>query len=172
MSDLSQIVKAYDVRGTVPDQLDETVRRGARNGLRRDAARAGAAAGRHRPRHARVRRRAWPPRSPRASRAAGADVIDAGLGSTDLLYFASGSLDLPGAMFTASHNPASYNGIKLCRAGARPIGQDTGLAEIRRARPGDCSTAPRRRRRHEPGATWSSATCSPTTPRTCGRWST
>jgi phosphomannomutase len=61
----------------------------------------------------------------------GADVIDAGLGSTDLMYFASGSLDVPGAMFTASHNPARYNGIKLCRAGAAPVGQDTGLAQIR-----------------------------------------
>ncbi len=65
------------------------------------------------------------------ARAEGADVIEAGLGSTDMLYFASGALDLPGAMFTASHNPAQYNGIKLCRAGAKPIGQDTGLAEIR-----------------------------------------
>jgi phosphomannomutase len=54
-----------------------------------------------------------------------------GLASTDLLYFAAGSLDVPGAMFTASHNPAKYNGIKLCRAGASPVGQDTGLAEIR-----------------------------------------
>ncbi|MEP6461965.1 MAG: phosphomannomutase/phosphoglucomutase [Frankiaceae bacterium] len=62
----------------------------------------------------------------------GADVIAAGLGSTDLLYFAAGSLDMPGAMFTASHNPAQYNGIKLCLAGASPVGQDTGLAEIRR----------------------------------------
>src|SRR3712207_4656801 len=61
----------------------------------------------------------------------GVDVVEAGLGSTDLLYFAAGSLDLPGAMFTASHNPARYNGIKMCRAGARPIGQDTGLAQIR-----------------------------------------
>jgi phosphomannomutase len=58
--------------------------------------------------------------------------VEAGLGSTDLLYFASGSLDRPGAMFTASHNPARYNGIKLCRAGAAPIGQDSGLAEIRK----------------------------------------
>src|SRR5581483_7909726 len=65
------------------------------------------------------------------ARSQGADVIEAGLGSTDLLYFASGSLDLPGAMFTASHNPARYNGIKLCRRGAKPVGQDTGLAEIR-----------------------------------------
>jgi phosphomannomutase len=58
-------------------------------------------------------------------------VIDAGLGSTDLLYYAAGALDLPGAMLTASHNPAQYNGIKLCRAGARPIGQDSGLTRIR-----------------------------------------
>ncbi|MHB8340938.1 MAG: phosphomannomutase/phosphoglucomutase, partial [Mycobacteriales bacterium] len=63
----------------------------------------------------------------------GADVVEAGLASTDLLYFASGHLGVPGAMFTASHNPARYNGIKLCRAGAAPVGQDTGLAELRRA---------------------------------------
>src|SRR5713101_1971002 len=62
---------------------------------------------------------------------AGADVVDLGLASTDLCYFAAGSLDSPAAMFTASHNPARYNGIKLCRAGAAPIGQDTGLAEIK-----------------------------------------
>jgi len=61
----------------------------------------------------------------------GADVVLAGLGSTDLLYFAAGSLNLPGAMFTASHNPAKYNGIKMCRANAVAIGQDTGLTEIR-----------------------------------------
>src|SRR4051812_49824005 len=59
------------------------------------------------------------------------DVVLAGLLSTDGLYYASGALDAPGAMFTASHNPAAYNGIKMCRAGARPIGQDTGLARIR-----------------------------------------
>ncbi|MHB8457369.1 MAG: phosphohexomutase domain-containing protein, partial [Acidimicrobiales bacterium] len=57
-------------------------------------------------------------------------VVDAGMISTDLLYYASGELDLPGAMLTASHNPAKYNGIKLCLAGARPIGQETGLGEI------------------------------------------
>src|SRR5690242_16933428 len=61
----------------------------------------------------------------------GVDVIEAGLGSTDLLYFVAGSLDMPGAMFTASHNPAQYNGIKMCRAGAAPIGQESGLAQIR-----------------------------------------
>jgi phosphomannomutase len=65
------------------------------------------------------------------ARRRGATVVDAGLASTDLLYFASGSLRAPGAMFTASHNPARYNGVKLCRAGAVAIGQDSGLAEIR-----------------------------------------
>jgi phosphomannomutase len=63
--------------------------------------------------------------------AQGVDVINIGLASTDLLYFASGRLDRPGAMFTASHNPARYNGIKLCRAAAAPVGQDSGLAQIR-----------------------------------------
>ena len=61
----------------------------------------------------------------------GLDVVDLGLASTDLLFFAAGRLAAPGAMLTASHNPARYNGIKLCLAGARPIGEDTGLAEIR-----------------------------------------
>lgn len=60
----------------------------------------------------------------------GLDVIALGLTSTDELYYASGVLDCPGAMFTASHNPAEYNGIKMCRAGARPVGQDSGLARI------------------------------------------
>ncbi len=63
--------------------------------------------------------------------AAGADVVDLGLASTDLVYFASGHLDAPGAMFTASHNPAQYQGIKLCRAGAAPVGEDTGLRQIK-----------------------------------------
>jgi len=63
--------------------------------------------------------------------AQGLDVINIGLASTDQLYFASGQMDCPGAMFTASHNPAAYNGIKLCRAAAKPVGEDTGLAGIR-----------------------------------------
>jgi phosphomannomutase len=67
----------------------------------------------------------------RGARSRRADVVHAGLGSTDLLYYASGSLGLPGVMFTASHNPARYNGMKMCRSGAVPIGGDTGLAEIR-----------------------------------------
>jgi phosphomannomutase len=62
---------------------------------------------------------------------AGSAVVHTGLGSTDQLYYASGVLGLPGAMFTASHNPAQYNGIKLCRSGARPVGQDSGLAIVR-----------------------------------------
>jgi phosphomannomutase len=132
MSDLSAIVKAYDVRGIVPDQLDERVAEalGAAfvETLRARGERADTVVLAYDMRDS----------SPglaaafgTGARARGADVIDAGLGSTDLLYFASGSLDLPGAMFTASHNPARYNGIKLCRAGALPIGQDTGLTEIR-----------------------------------------
>lgn len=63
----------------------------------------------------------------RGATSQGVDVVDLGLGSTDLLYFAAGSLGAPGAMFTASHNPAQYNGIKFCRSGARPVGADTGL---------------------------------------------
>jgi len=62
---------------------------------------------------------------------AGADVTDIGLCSTDVVYFAAGKLDAPGAMFTASHNPAQYNGIKLCRSGAAPVGEQTGLTQIK-----------------------------------------
>ena len=74
----------------------------------------------------------WPRPSAKASAAQGLDVVDLGLTSTDLVYFAAGKLDAPGAMLTASHNPAQYNGMKLCLAGARPIGEDSGLAEIKR----------------------------------------
>jgi phosphomannomutase len=125
--DLATIVKAYDIRGTVPDQLDEDVARAV-----------GAAFVRVVDARAVVVGRDMRPTSPAlvdafsaGATAQGADVIDIGLASTDQLYFASGSLDLPGAMFTASHNPARYNGIKLCRAGAAPVGQDTGLRELR-----------------------------------------
>ena len=104
----------------------------------------------------------------------GVDVTLIGLCSTDGLYYASGALDLPGAMFTASHNPAQYNGIKLCRSGARPVGQDTGLAEIRDLAAVRCSTAARglaRAGRRGPGPS-TSATCSPTTPPSCAASST
>ncbi|MCL2551580.1 MAG: phosphomannomutase/phosphoglucomutase [Actinomycetia bacterium] len=128
MADLSQIVKAYDVRGVVPDQWDEPL-----------AEIFGAAFATVTEATAIVVGHDMRPSSPGLTRAfargaasRGADVTEIGLCSTDELYFASGSLDLPGAMFTASHNPARYNGIKMCRAGAAPIGQDTGLADIRR----------------------------------------
>ncbi|MFI9172269.1 phosphomannomutase/phosphoglucomutase [Streptomyces lincolnensis] len=126
-ADLSQLVKAYDVRGVVPDQWDETL-----------AELFGAAFVQVTGASAIVTGHDMRPSSPGLSRAfargaaaQGADVTEIGLCSTDQLYYASGALDLPGAMFTASHNPAQYNGIKMCRAGAAPVGQDTGLAEIR-----------------------------------------
>ena len=131
MIDLRTIVKAYDVRGVVPDQLDADVAR-AIGAAFVDVVLAGTEGGRI------VIARDMRPSGPDlvAAFAAGAtlrgvDVVDVGLGSTDLLYYASGSLSLPGAMFTASHNPAKYNGIKLCRPGAAPVGNDTGLVEIR-----------------------------------------
>jgi phosphomannomutase len=124
---LASIVKAYDVRGVVPDQLDEEVARAVGAAFVRFT-------GAERVVTARDMRSSSPLLAAAFAEGAtqqGADVLDAGLGSTDLLYFASGSLGLPGAMFTASHNPAKYNGIKLCRAGAAPVGQQTGLREVR-----------------------------------------
>ncbi|HWG13570.1 MAG TPA: phosphomannomutase/phosphoglucomutase [Streptosporangiaceae bacterium] len=124
---MAEIFKAYDIRGVVPDDLDERVAEavgaafaqltGASqivtvHDMRTSSGPLAAAFG-------------------RGVTSQGADVIAAGLGSTDMLYYASGDLGIPGAMITASHNPARYNGIKLCRAGARPVGQETGLAELR-----------------------------------------
>jgi phosphomannomutase len=125
--DLSAIVKAYDVRGLVPDQLDEEVARAVGAAFARFTGAASVVTARD------MRDSSVPLAAAFAEGATsqGADVLDAGLGSTDLLYFASGSLGLPGAMFTASHNPAKYNGIKLCRAGAAPVGQESGLREVR-----------------------------------------
>ncbi|MFJ8040098.1 phosphomannomutase/phosphoglucomutase [Kitasatospora sp. NPDC096147] len=127
MRDLKQLVKAYDVRGVVPDQWDEVLSRAFGAAFVRVVGASAVVVGHD-----------MRPSSPSLSRAfaegaaaSGADVVEIGLCSTDQLYYASGSLDLPGAMFTASHNPARYNGIKLCRAGAAPVGQDTGLSEIR-----------------------------------------
>jgi phosphomannomutase len=125
--DLSSIVKAYDVRGVVPDQLDPDIARAlgaafarftgaGRIVVARDMRESGVELGRA---------------FAEGATSQGCDVVDAGLGSTDLLYYAAGTLDVPGAMFTASHNPAKYNGIKLCLAGAKPVGQDSGLREIR-----------------------------------------
>ncbi len=129
MADLSAIVKAYDIRGVVGDGIDEPVVRALGAALARLVREESRAV---------VVGHDMRPSSPGLARAfaegvtaQGLDVVEIGLASTDQLYFASGSLDLPGAMFTASHNPAKYNGIKLCRAGAVPIGQGTGLDAIR-----------------------------------------
>ncbi len=127
MRDLSKIVKAYDIRGVVPDELDAEVAGavGAAFAIFTKAPRIVIA---HDMRESSV------PLSQAVAEGAasqGTDVVMAGLASTDMIYFAAGSLDIPGVMLTASHNPAKYNGIKLCLAGARPVGQETGLAEIR-----------------------------------------
>ena len=127
MSRLDAIVKAYDVRGTYPDQFDAEVAHALgvafADVIEGDTVVVG---------------RDMRPSGPElvaafgdGLRRRGVDVIDLGLASTDLLYFASGSLGLPGAVFTASHNPAGYNGAKFCQAGARPIGIESGLADIR-----------------------------------------
>jgi len=125
---LDAIFKAYDIRGEYPAEINEDVACRVGNAF---VAETGAAT-------IVVARDMRPSSIPLGdafidgATRAGADVVDAGLASTDLLYFASGRLDAPGAMFTASHNPAQYNGIKLCRAGAAPMGEDTGLAEVKR----------------------------------------
>jgi phosphomannomutase len=124
---LDLIFKAYDIRGIYPDEIDESVARRIGNAF---VAFTNAA-------RVLVGRDARPSSGPlvaafiEGATIAGADVVDLGLASTDLCYFAAGTLDAPAAMFTASHNPAQYNGVKLCRAGAAPIGQDTGLADIK-----------------------------------------
>jgi len=125
---LDTIFKAYDVRGVYPDEIDEPVAKAIGNAFVQFTDAPTVVVGYD-----------MRPSSVPLSRAfiegatlAGADVVDVGLASTDLVYFAAGSLDSPAAMFTASHNPAQYNGIKLCRAGAAPVGQDSGLREIRR----------------------------------------
>ena len=127
MADLQRIVKAYDVRGVVPDELDADV-----------AERLGRAVAVELHGQAVVVGRDMRPTGVELAeafmagvRAQGVDTVDIGLASTDLLYYASGRLGLPGAMWTASHNPARYNGLKLCRAGAEPVAIDTGLATIR-----------------------------------------
>ena len=134
MRDLSALIKAYDIRGVVPDQWGPDLAREVGTafvevlGIRTTDGGAGQIVVGHDMR----------PTGPDLVAAfidgvtsAGVNVINIGLCSTDGLYFASGRLNVPGAMFTASHNPAEYNGIKLCRAGAAPVGQDTGLATIR-----------------------------------------
>jgi phosphomannomutase len=125
--DLSKIVKAYDIRGVVPEDIDEDLAYTAGGAFVRLTGAPSIVTAHD------MRPSSWPLSAAFAQGAIaqGADVVEAGLASTDELYFASGRLDMPGAMFTASHNPAKYNGIKLCRAGASPVGQESGLREIR-----------------------------------------
>ncbi len=127
MPDLDAVVKAYDVRGTVPYQLDESLARAF-----------GVAFAQFTKATSVVVAHDMRPSGPSlvaafedGVTACGATVVNLGLASTDLLYYASGNMDVPGAMFTASHNPAQYNGIKMCKAGAKSIGIDSGLAEVR-----------------------------------------
>ena len=127
-NNINAVFKAYDVRGTVPDQIDEDLARATGRAFVQVLGN---------PERI-VIGEDMRPSSPALARAyaegatsAGADVVMIGLCSTDELYFASGYLGIPGVMFTASHNPAQYNGIKMCRASAVAIGQDSGLAEIR-----------------------------------------
>lgn len=126
---LDTIFKAYDVRGIYPDELDESVAKKIGNAFARFTAASTVIVGHD-----------MRPSSIPLSQAfiegatlAGADVVDVGLASTDLVYFASGLLDAPAAMFTASHNPAEYNGIKMSRASAAPVGEATGLLQIKEA---------------------------------------
>lgn len=124
---LASVFKAYDVRGLVPEQLDEDV-------ARRIGAAFVSVTGVDRVVVGRDMRSSSPGLAAAFAAgacAAGADVTSIGLASTDELYFASGRLQLAGAMVTASHNPAGYNGIKMCWPGARPVGTDTGLTAIR-----------------------------------------
>ena len=127
LDNLAAVFKAYDVRGTVPDQIDDDLARRVGNAFVVVTEADHVVVGHD-----------MRPSSPGMTRAfaegaaeAGADVTIVGLASTDELYFASGWLERPGAMFTASHNPAQYNGIKMCRAFASPIGRESGLVEIR-----------------------------------------
>ena len=126
-ANLDAVFKAYDVRGTVPEQLDEELARATGAAFVAVTGAREVVVGHD--------MRATSPGMAGAfadgATSAGADVVLIGPASTDQLYFASGHLDLPGVMFTASHNPAQYNGMKMCHAGARPIGRDSGLAEIR-----------------------------------------
>ncbi|HEU5004200.1 MAG TPA: phosphomannomutase/phosphoglucomutase [Actinomycetota bacterium] len=126
-SDLSGIFKAYDVRGVYPDDLNEDIARRVGAGFAEFSGAPSIVVGRD----MRLSSPALAAAFIEGARGRGVDVVDIGEVSSDALYYASGVLDAPGAMFTASHNPARYNGIKMCKAGAAPVGQDTGLAEVR-----------------------------------------
>jgi phosphomannomutase len=126
VGDLASIVKAYDIRGVVPDQLDD----GVAEAIGSAFARLTGASSILTVHDMRISSGRLADAFGRGAAAQGADVLAAGLGSTDMLYYGSGHLGIPGAMVTASHNPPQYNGIKLCRAGAKPVGIETGLAQV------------------------------------------
>ena len=126
--DVSGLIKAYDVRGVVPDELDDDLARDIGRCFGALIAPAASVVIGHDMRESGV---SLVQAFAEGVMAQGIDVLRIGLASTDQLYFASGKLDIPGAMFTASHNPAKYNGIKMCYAGARPVGQETGLNQIK-----------------------------------------
>src|SRR5579875_1691952 len=126
---LDAIFKAYDIRAVVPDQLDAGLAREVGNAFAVFAQSPKLLVGHD-----------MRPSGPELVAAftegandAGVDVVHLGLVSTDEMFYATGALDAPGAQFTASHNPARYNGIKLCLAGARPVAAETGLVDIRRS---------------------------------------
>jgi phosphomannomutase len=125
--DLDRIFKAYDVRGVVPDDLDADLVRVIGAAFARWSGARSIVIGRD----CRLSSPELALAIAEGASASGVDVVDLGLASTDLLYFASGSLDMPGIMLTASHNPKQYNGLKFCLAGARPVGEETGLRTIR-----------------------------------------
>ncbi|KYH42961.1 phosphomannomutase/phosphoglucomutase [Branchiibius sp. NY16-3462-2] len=129
--ELASFVKAYDVRGVVPDQLNDAVAESFGAAFAAVVALPDRASGIVVGHDMRPSSPALSEAFARGAASQGVDVTVIGLCSTDGLYYASGALDEPGAMFTASHNPAQYNGIKMCRAGARPISLETGLAQIR-----------------------------------------
>jgi phosphomannomutase len=124
---LDRIVKAYDIRGTTPDEMNDDVAYALGVAFADFVKAPMVLVGRD----MRVTGESLAESFSRGVISRGVNVVNLGLASTDLVYFAAGSLDAPGAMFTASHNPAEYNGIKFCLSGARPVGIDTGLATIR-----------------------------------------
>ena len=127
MSDLEKIFKAYDIRGVYPDELDEGAARSIGGAFAAFTGAENLVMGRD----MRLSSPSLSAAFAAGATASGASVLDLGEVSTDALYYASGKLDMPGAMFTASHNPGRYNGIKLCREQAAPVGAESGLAEIK-----------------------------------------
>src|SRR5262249_54443211 len=127
VADYAKIFKAYDIRGIVPDELDESVAEAVGGAFVRLTGAASVVT-------VHDMRTSFVPLADAVAHGAaaqGAAVASAGRGSSDMAYYASGSLGVRGAMITASHNPAKYNGIKLCREGAKPVGEQTGLRELR-----------------------------------------